>query len=408
MRRSNEILALAAALCACLPMAGCGNDIIAVNGKLADPAPEVSALHAVLGSHALDIAYLENIPTNPNGDFSVSYSDGSTFHGNVNHATGNFDVTLDISYSYNTKIHDVGRLALFGGSVSGATYAETFFYADSSIRSWDDQFTLSGPTLHLHAYEHGRDVTVVSDTTMNSFRVDFVETWDKPSTFHEDVQTSSYTTGTGEALHQSWYRDDLATDVSPDRSANFTLYSDGSGSGQLTWFYDHGIYYAYDISLASDGSQDETVVFEDPGTQVSPDGSGTFHFNANLSGTGDYTERYDDGSRMHLLETFATTGSEVVDYTFDDAATAFTPDLDGHQDIHSDGSGSGDWNVHDATGISETCTYDFDTTGSVANLSCQSPQAAAVSSMVRAWRALRGAPAATLRERLPPPHGTEY
>ena len=365
--RALALLAFSAAL------AGCGDDIIAVKGKIADPAPQVGTFHTVFIIHAYDIASLGQVQTTPNGDFTINYSDGSRFSGNVNRSIGIFTVKLTQPGAFTFEIDDTGHLDFDGqGNVTHANYIERRRHTDGSEASWNTDFVAGSTTLSLDAREHG-GTHVVSLGTDSSSKLRVDETWSLASIFQEQVSTTYNFSG---GVQQNWTRDDIATAVNPDRTANFNLAADGSGSGSLVWNYDHGISQTYQITLAADGSYDSVITYEDPGTTVSPDGQGTFHVDATYVGSGTYVEKYDDGSRLDIAEMYEIDGSTRDDFTFDDASTAFTPDLEGGNVYFYDGSGNGFWKTHNAVGIAETCTYDFDAAGTISNISCSGIAAA--------------------------------
>lgn len=354
---------------AAIALSACVDDITAANGRIADPTPQAGTFHTVFAENAINIANLDTVSTAPNGDFQITYSDGSTFSGNVNRATGAFDVKLLLPGFFNDEIDDTGTLALNGqGLITAADYVELRHYADGRQDTWDVHFDLAGAMLTVDARERTRGTRVhsVSRSTSNGLFID--ETWTLAATFEEQVSTR-YSIGSVN-IAQQWTRDDLATDASPDRTASFTIYQDGSGDGTLVWNYDHGITQKFGLVLNTDGSYTETLVFEDPGTTVSPDGQGTFAINASYAGNGNYVERYDDGSRLDIAETYNLNGSERDDFTFDDASTTFAPDLDGHNVYQYDRSGNGEYHKHAADGSFETCDYDFDPAGTITNLVC--------------------------------------
>ncbi len=159
--------------------------------------------------------------------------------------------------------------------------------------------------------------------------------------------------------------------MQPDRTGDFTLNDDGSGAGDLVRYYDNEITSRYAITLEVDGSQTSALTFEDPGTEVTPDGLGVYDYAADYSGTGYYNESYDDGSQLYSEYVFNVDESSDELFRFDDASTPFLPDADGTTRYEADGSGTGTWARYDTTGVIETCAYAFDTAGKVLSLTCE-------------------------------------
>ena len=365
--RVNDRLTLLLLLAALA--AGCGDDIIAVKGRVADTAPQAGSFHSVFGTHAFDLLDLPQV-TDASGNFSVTYGDGTTFSGHLDATTGAFSATLALTQSFTTTITDEGTLTLLAGQVVSAKYLETRDFADGTDAHLDCGFTWDGSTLHLDARERERGLVISSDTTSFSSELQLDEVFTLPATFVEHVSTVYGFQSAGYAVSQQWDRDDLATDVAPDRTASFQLKADGSGSGSELFQYDLGITQTFVITISTNGAYTSSVTFEDPGTAVSPDAQGIFSVDPNYVGSGTWVARYDDGSRESILEQYYLDGSVSDDFTFDDASTTFTPDLEGRNFFYYDGSGYGFWNIHGPAGVIATCTYSFDIAGAVSGLAC--------------------------------------
>ena len=352
-------------------LAGCGeeivSDIIAVPSRPADPAP-VSSFRETLSEAAIELSYVGAL-IEADGTVDAEFSDGSSWVGFVDVESGEFDLlyTLPAGYSL-ISIHDQGAFALDGYTILGADYRETWTYIGTEAR-YEIDVTLDGAEMLLDATDLDRGTDVRGLTRFLPVSVVIDETWDLENGYVEDIQTAYFESGEV-VVEQTWTRDERSTDVSPDRQGRFEFREDGSGEGRLLWFYDHGITARYEIQQASDGSAIGTLRYEDPGTEVSPDGLGTYAFARNGSGSGEYVESYDDGSELVIQEDYSANGSYDEVFTFDDAATSFTPDADGTTHTRSDGSGDGLWRRYDAGGIEETCEFTFDTAGVTQSLSC--------------------------------------
>jgi hypothetical protein len=385
-------IGFATALLALLAGSGCVNDLIAVKGRISDPAPQVGFIHETLGTSALEVQDLDYITTNPNGDFSVDYG-SSIWVGNVNFSTGAFDATLTYYYDALESIHDVGQLTFNAGRIVTADYTETRAFADATTLQYRMRFAIISDTLNLHGVN--LDDGTVIDSSVQSLidRLQVHETWTRPSVSREIVNTAYFGGGSLFQFQQDWTRDDFATDVAPDIGSTVTINADNSGVGTLTSYFDHGITRIYHVSQSSDGSSVSTLTYEDPTTLVSPDGLGSYSFDANNVGTGTYAETYDDGSRYDVSYKFYVNGATDETYSYDDVSTPFKPDLDGKNDYLRDGSGQGLWHVHDKVGVTQTCQYFFDSSGTVSNLACNAgPAIAATPAM-----------AARARGDVPPP-----
>ena len=196
-------------------------------------------------------------------------------------------------------------------------------YAMSSLSiaeaRWDMSLVVDYPAMELDAKDLDRGTRVKCSTRILEGRVNFSETWDLENGYHEDI-TTVYR-DVDPYVSQDWVRDEFATAVKPDRSGSLEFAQDGSGTGRLDWFYDHDITSVYEIVQDASGNATATLVYEDPATTVSPDGEGTYSFAANNSGSGVYTERYDDGSELVSIDDYGVDGSTDETFTFNDAAT---------------------------------------------------------------------------------------
>lgn len=351
-------------------MAGCAEDLTAVNGRRTGPAPEISVFRDTIGDDALaTVSFLAEVP---DGDFSYTYGDGSTLEGTIDRATGAFDIvqTLPAGY-YLVEVRDTGVMEETGGFIARAEYREVQTFVSGAVTRYDVEVEVGNSQLDVRARDLDRGIAIegVVDS-IPSVAVRFVETWSLRDVFIEEIETRYYASGDSRYLRQSWNRDELATAVKPDRTGEFTLNDDGSGAGDLVRYYDHQITSRYAITLATDGTQQSVLTFEDPGTTVSPDGVGIYDYAADYSGSGFYNESYDDGSQLYSEYAFFVDESSDELFRFDDASTSWAPDADGETGYEPDGSGTGTWRRYDATGVIETCAYAFDTAGEVLSLTC--------------------------------------
>lgn len=361
-------LALALAICVLAP--GCGDevvsDIVSVPARPPEPTP-VSAFRSTLGEAALNLAFIgEYIESD--GSVNVSFSDGSQLSGSVDVNTGDFDLMLDLPAGYHlVSVHDVGNFRLDGEYITGAEYREDYTYLSGAEARWEISIVIGGG-MELEAVDVDRGTRVHCDVFFLAGRTTFTETWDLENGYHEDI-TTEYR-DSDPFFTQAWVRDEIATAASPDRTGNIELGADGSGEGRLEWFYDHGITSVYEVLQEADGDATATLVYEDPATNVSPDGNGTYSFQRDNSGEGTYTERYDDGSVFEENEVYGYDDSVSESFTFDDAGTSWAPDVDGTSYTAPDGSGSGAWSRYDASGVTETCEYELDTAGAISEIDC--------------------------------------
>src|SRR5438309_5653013 len=110
--------------------AACGQDLTAVKGKLVDSAPEGSAYRSTFGDDALYyVVDLESVTTDSSGHFAQvdppGWPYGTTRSGNIDHASGAFDVVLTLPPGFfYTKVHDFGTLTFSGPSITAAKYTE--------------------------------------------------------------------------------------------------------------------------------------------------------------------------------------------------------------------------------------------------------------------------------------------
>lgn len=354
-----------------LGLTACAEDLTAVKGRRTGPAPEISVFRDTIGDDALaTVSFLAEVP---DGDFSYSYSDGSTLEGTIDRNTGAFDILQQLPAGYYlVTVRDTGTMEESGGYISRAVYREEQTFVSGAATRYDVEVDVGYSQLDVHARDLDRGIVIdgVVDS-IPSVAVRFVENWSLRDVFVEVIDTRYYASGDTRYLRQSWNRDELATAVQPDRTGDFTLNDDGSGAGDLVRYYDNDITSRYAITLETSGRQYSALTFEDPGTAVSPDGLGVYDYAADYSGTGYYNESYDDGSQLYSEYVFNVDESSDELFRFDDASTAFQPDADGDTAYKADGSGTGTWRRYDATGVIETCAYSFDTAGKVLSLDCE-------------------------------------
>ena len=350
---------------------GCGDeivsDIVSVPARPPEPTA-VTAFRSTLGESAFTLTLVGNI-IESDGTVDAVFSDGSTVQGNVDVDTGEFDLLTEMPSGYFlVSVHDFGRFLLDGGYILGADYREEYTYADDAEARWDMSLDVDYPRMELDSRDLDRGTHVRCSVLILENRVSFSETWDLENGYHEDIATVYR--DVDPYVSQDWVRDEFATAVKPDRAGKLDFAEDGSGTGRLDWYYDHGITSVYEIVQDASGNATATLVYEDPGTDVTPDGEGTYSFAANNSGSGDYTESYDDGSQFHSIDDYNVNGSTDETFTFDDAATPWEPDVDGLSSTAPDGAGTGAWSRYDADGVTETCEYEFDTAGAIQQIDC--------------------------------------
>jgi hypothetical protein len=358
------------AILLCVLALGCGDevvsDIVSVPARPPEPTP-VSAFRSTLGESAVSLAFVgEYIESD--GSVNVLFSDGSRLSGNVDVDTGEFDLLLELPAGYHlVSVHDAGTFDLSGSYITGAEYREDYTYLSGTEARWEISLTFDARMI-LEAKDIDRGTRVHSEARFLEGRTTFTETWDLANGYHEDIRTEYR--DSDPFLTQEWVRDELATGVSPDRTGSISLGDDGSGEGRLEWFYDNQITSVYEILQEADGDATATLVYEDPDTLVTPDGIGTYSFEQDNSGEGTYTESYDDGSELTEVDVYGYDDSVTETFTFDDAGTSWSPDVDGTSYLAPDGSGNGEWRRYDSAGVIETCEYELDTAGAISHIDC--------------------------------------
>lgn len=364
-----SLLAPAFAVLAGALLAACGDDLVAVKGRLSDPAPQASAFRDTIADDALTTLYvLEQLP---DGAFDYDFSDGSRLSGTLDRSTGAFDILQELPPGYYlVSVRDSGVVEFDGeGGAIAADYRETQAFVTGESIDYDVEARFQGNDLSISARELGRGTRIESLADRSVAGIVIRERWSLANVYVEDIELVYHAGGLRD-VEQHWIRDDLATDVQPDHSGDFTFFRDGTGSGAFVRFFDHDIYAAYTVQLDEGGRQTTELIFEDPATAVTPDGVGLYQYDPDYSGTGLYTERYDDGSELRSDLAFQVDGSTDELFRFDEASTGFSPDTDGETHYRPDGSGTGLWRRHDATGVIETCNYSFDTAGNVLQVDC--------------------------------------
>jgi len=148
--------------------------------------------------------------------------------------------------------------------------------------------------------------------------------------------------------------DDPATEASPDyvvdevRGADGTSIQDVSSAGA-------GFTSDYTYSVDADGSSRYDFSNDFTDTLVNPDFNGTYRYATDGSGSGSYTQHFDDGSSMLVSDEIRSDGSLLQSWSFDDIGTEAAVDQEGAIEFASDGSGEGSVTTHVAGGASQTC-----------------------------------------------------
>ncbi len=352
-----------------LSAGGCGDDLLDVNGRMVDPAPQISALEETVSGRALIFFDLSG----KDGEFEETREDGSVWSGTVDRDTGAFSTYQEFpTGEYLESIEAQGYVSFNGaGDVYAADFVDWRSYADDTAEGYETVFWVEDGRVRLEATDRDRGTRVAGEITPLIDHLRIEEERKLSSVYLEEIVTTYYGESSDIALEQAWTRDDFATEVVPDRAAEFVIEKDFSGGGQLRWYFDHGIYQVYEVALNSEGGYDSTLVYEDPGTEVEPDGLGSYHFAADYSGDGVYDQSYEDGSTLHVDYEFSVLGETDSVYRFDEVQTGFAPDIDGQIHYAPFGSGYGQWTRYDADGPVESCVYDFDAAGVVTEMTCE-------------------------------------
>src|SRR5581483_11085046 len=98
-------------------------------------------------------------------------------------------------------------------------------------------------------------------------------------------------------------------------------------------------------------------------TQVSPDYDGSYNYNADFSGSGSYTQHFDDGSTDAVSDVINSDGSVVESWSFDDASTEQSVDQTGQMTWQADGSAEGTVTTHVVGGGEQTCDVHISSSG---------------------------------------------
>ena len=148
--------------------------------------------------------------------------------------------------------------------------------------------------------------------------------------------------------------DDPNTEASPDYTLEHAENADGSFSQSVDGVFE-GWLSQYTYALNADGTVDYDFLSDDLATIASPDFVGVYHYNADGSGDGAYTQNLDDGSLIDVVDLFDAAGVVTESWTFDDAATALAVDQEGEIVYQPDGTGVGTVTFHFDDAESLTC-----------------------------------------------------
>lgn len=164
--------------------------------------------------------------------------------------------------------------------------------------------------------------------------------------------------------------DDPNTEASPD----YTLEHHENADGSFQQIYDgvsEGQRNQYDYQLHADGSVDYDFTYDDLATSATPDYDGSYAYGADGSALGGYTQLFDDGSILEVVDEAAAGGPYLQTWSFDDASTEVSPDQEGEMTYAEDGTAAGSVTFHLGEGLSETCALTMDAEGNTDLGECQ-------------------------------------
>lgn len=164
--------------------------------------------------------------------------------------------------------------------------------------------------------------------------------------------------------------DDPATEASPD----YTLEHHEGDDGSFLQIYDgfaQNWHSQYTYAVNVDGSVDYDFVYDDLATAASPDYVGAYAYGNDGSALGGYTQLFDDGSVLEVVDEAEAEGPYVQSWTFDDASTELDPDQEGALTWADDATAEGTVTFHFAGGLSETCALSVDADGNSTLGACE-------------------------------------
>lgn len=148
--------------------------------------------------------------------------------------------------------------------------------------------------------------------------------------------------------------DDPATAANPDYVVDEIRSADGSSIQDVSTLGDgYTTEYTYRVNVDGSIRYDFSTDLTD--TLVSPDFDGSYHYEADGSGTGSYVEAFDDGSSMLVTDEIRSDGSLRESWSFDDISTEAPVDQEGTIEFAVDGSGEGTVTTHVVGGEAQTC-----------------------------------------------------
>ncbi len=143
-----------------LGLSACAEDLTAVKGRRTGPAPEISVFRDTIGDDALaTVSFLAEVP---DGDFSYTYSDGSTLEGTIDRATGAFDILQELPAGYYlVSVRDTGTMEEDGsGFISRAVYREEQTFVSGAATRYDVEVDVGNSQLDVHARDLDRGIVI--------------------------------------------------------------------------------------------------------------------------------------------------------------------------------------------------------------------------------------------------------
>jgi hypothetical protein len=301
-------------------------------------------------AQALSSPTSENAESGANAD--AFCLDGSLTEQTYNEETGEFSSlwTCDAGGGIAT-IANVGQT---DPNTGDGGYDQITTFEDGSASTWHFTIDVSDDFL-VQAYHGESEGGLESYDGTYTFRDD--GDWDVDDIWrmHEGTYTIvGVQSADGEEFDGHETFDDPHTDVDPDWELDYVQNADGTFS-QTVHTNGDGFVSDYDYVQNADGSSVYNFVTDMLATDAAPDFEGSYAYNADFSGAGDYVQNFEDGSLLNVHDVIAADGSVLESWTFDDAGTALDVDQEGEIAYAADGSGEGTFTLHSEGGESETC-----------------------------------------------------
>jgi hypothetical protein len=352
-------------LVAALALVGCGKGVVPTVAPIAPPRPNSTRVNR------------QDVQPIPNKEHRAHKNQNSNSNSSSSGECTQWNQTVNTSNA-TTGAYEQTYVCASGGSVASYDTVGTFL---NGAGSWTETITnRDGSTLVWTGVQsteaNGSIDDNASDNLGDTLKGNYVYNADGSTTSKETWtyvgQGTFQLNGTYSANGAFNGTETFSDPAHPDYqySSQISTAADGSQTYvvQESWT---GWTDAYTLVAHADGSMSYSFKTDDLSTQVSPDYVGQYNYNADGSGTGGYTQSYDDGSQLVVSDTINADSTWSESWKYNGAPPASTLQQTGSINYAADGSGSGSEVNYLANGQSQTCPVTVAADGTFTVGACQ-------------------------------------